>query len=298
MGNIRDKTLKNSIASVGVYEQLAGQVAQGPIGFDGDRRVAEIASPVGVIVGLVPATHPVATFVFKSLIAIKGRNAIILSPSRRAREVSQEVGGAHPERTARLWRSHRPGAMVDDPDSRGTTTALMSHRHVGLVLATGGRSMVKAAYRSGTPAIGVGPANAPALISADADLRQVARSVVLSKSFDNGLICGAENHLVVDASARARLVAELVQHGAAVLTEAESARFRHAAVDPETCRFKSPIIGQDAATLARLASIERPYNIQLLVVPTESVNRRELSGCRETRPGRRACSPSRTWTKG
>jgi acyl-CoA reductase-like NAD-dependent aldehyde dehydrogenase len=148
----------------------------------------------------------------------------------------------------------------------------MSHRHVGLVLATGGRSMVKAAYRSGTPAIGVGPGNAPALISADADLRQVARSVVLSKSFDNGLICGAENHLVVEASARARLVAELVQHGAAVLTDAESARFRHATVDPETCRFKSPIIGQDAATLARLASIERPYNIQLLVVPTESVN--------------------------
>ena len=92
MGNVRDKTLKNSLASVGVYRQLAGQIGLGEIGFDRDRRVAEIASPVGVIVGLVPATHPVATFIFKSLIAIKGRNAIIFSPSRRAQQVSQEVG--------------------------------------------------------------------------------------------------------------------------------------------------------------------------------------------------------------
>ena len=94
--------------------------------------------------------------------------------------------------------------MARRAHSRETTAALMSHRRVGLLLATGGQAMVHAAYRSGTPAIGVGPGNAPALISADADLRHVARSVVVSKSFDNGLICGAENHLVVEAGARAR----------------------------------------------------------------------------------------------
>ena len=272
MGNARDKTLKNSIASLGVYRHLAGQVGQGQIGFDRDRGVAEIASPMGVIVGLVPATHPVATFIFKSLIAIKGRNAIIFSPSRRAQEVSQEVGRLI-QRTLRA--SGAPTGLVQwlaTGSSREMTAALMGHRHVALVLATGGRAMVRAAYRSGTPAIGVGPGNAPALISADADLRQVARSVVLSKSFDNGLICGAENHLVVEAGARARLLAELIRHGAAVLTEAEGARFRDAAVDPETRRFRSPIAGQNAATLATLASIERPYEIQLLVIPTESVD--------------------------
>ena len=293
MGNVRDKTLKNSLASVGVYQQLAGQVGLGEIGFDRDRRVAEIASPVGVIVGLVPATHPVATFVFKSLIAIKGRNAIIFSPSHRAQQVSQEVGRLIQKE---LIAHGAPVSLVQwigTESTRETTTALMSHRHVALVLATGGRAMVKAAYRSGTPAIGVGPGNAPALISADADIRQAARSIVMSKSFDNGLICGAENHLVVEGSAHARLVAELVQNGAALLTESESARFRDAAVNPEAHRLMSSLAGHDAATLARLASIERPYDIQLAALrhPVTGYSDRvsgfrELPRCREARSGR------------
>ena len=256
MGNINDKTLKNRVASMGVYAELAGQIGCGEIAFDSERRVAEIASPVGVVVGLVPATHPVATFVFKVLIALKGRNAIILSPSRRTRRVSEHVGGLIHEALRGIGAPTDLVQWLGD-GSRETTAALMSHRHVGLVLATGGQAMVRAAYRSGTPAIGVGPGNAPALIAADADLRHAARSVVLSKSFDNGLICGAENHLVVEAGARARLVAELVQAGAAVLTTAESARFQDAAVDPQMQRLMSPIVGQDAATLAMLAHIER-----------------------------------------
>jgi acetaldehyde dehydrogenase / alcohol dehydrogenase len=92
MGNIRDKTLKNRIASLGMWQHLAGQTGHGAIGFDSQRQLAEIASPVGIVVGLVPATHPVATFIFKTLIAIKGRNALILSPSRRAQQVSNQVG--------------------------------------------------------------------------------------------------------------------------------------------------------------------------------------------------------------
>jgi len=272
MGNVRDKTVKNSLASVGVYRQLAGQIGLGEIGFDRDRRVAEIASPVGVIVGLIPATHPVATFIFKSLIAIKGRNAIIFSPSRRAQQVSQEVGRLIQKELIEHGAPVGLVRWIGTESTRETSAALMSHRHVALVLATGGRAMVKAAYRSGTPAIGVGPGNAPALISTDADIRQAARSIVMSKSFDNGLICGAENHLVVEGSARARLVDELIHNGAALLTESESTRFRDAAVNPETHRLMSSIAGHDAATLARLASIERPYDIQLLVIPTESVD--------------------------
>jgi acyl-CoA reductase-like NAD-dependent aldehyde dehydrogenase len=138
-------------------------------------------------------------------------------------------------------------------------------------LATGGTATVEAAYRTGTPAIGVGPGKAPALISADADLPHVARSVVQSKSFDNGLICGAENHLVVDASVRAALISRLESRGAAVLTASEAARFLVAAVDRETHRFLPPVIGQNASALAALAHIERPYRIDLLVVPTESI---------------------------
>jgi acetaldehyde dehydrogenase/alcohol dehydrogenase len=271
MGNVRDKTLKNTIASTGIYQRLAGEIGHGEISFDKNGQVAEIASPMGVIVGLVPASHPVATFIFKTLIAIKSRNAIIFSPSRRAQRVSQQVG-------VMIWKAlvaaGAPGGLVHwlGAHSRETTAALMSHPRIALLLATGGQAMVQAAYRSGTPAIGVGPGNAPALISADADIAHAARSVVESKSFDNGLICGAENHLVVETGARAPLIAELIRQGAAVLTPGESARFRDEAVDPGTGRFASRLVGQDAATLARLAHIERPYTIRLLVIPTDSVS--------------------------
>lgn len=272
MGNAADKMLKNSVASAGVYAQLSGQTGHGQIGFDRERQVAEIASPVGVVAGLIPATHPVATFIFKALIALKGRNAIILSPSQRARQVSEQVGRLI-QRT--LHEAGAPAGLVQwlgAGANRQTTAALMAHRHVGIVLATGGNDMVQAAYRSGKPAIGVGPGNAPALIAADADLRHAAHGVVLSKSFDNGLICGAENHLVVEAGARQPFVDELVRQGAALLTREEGERFRSVAVSPETQRFVPPVIGQDAETLAALARIERPYGIKLLVVPTESMN--------------------------
>jgi acetaldehyde dehydrogenase/alcohol dehydrogenase len=271
MGNIWDKAHKNTVASLGLYAQLASEIGHGEIGFDIERQVAEIANPMGVIVGLIPATHPVATFMFKVLIAIKGRNAIILSPSRRAQHVAQQVGRLIQEELRRLGAPIDLVQWLGVGSSREMTTALMSHPRVALVLATGGQAMVRAAYRSGRPAIGVGPGNAPALIVADADLRHVARSVVRSKSFDNGLICGAENHLVVEVCARAQLIDELEANGAAVLTETESSRFRDAAVSPETRRFTALIVGQDAAALATLAHIERPYPIRLLVIPTASV---------------------------
>ncbi|HVQ12721.1 MAG TPA: aldehyde dehydrogenase family protein [Vicinamibacterales bacterium] len=284
MGNVRDKTLKNSIASTGVCAQLAGHIGHGQIAFDRERQIAEIANPVGVVVGLVPATHPVATFIFKVLIAIKGRNAIILSPSRRAQQVSHQVGVLIQQVLRDVGAPTGLVQWLGADSSRATTTALMSHRQVGMVLATGGHAMVQAAYRSGTPAIGVGPGNAPVLISADADLRHAARSIVLSKSFDNGLICGAENHLVVEASARGRLIAELIQQGAAVLTRDESARFRDAAVNPQTLRLLPSIFGKDAATLARLANIERPHDIQLLVIPTEIVSTRNYLAAEKLAP--------------
>jgi acetaldehyde dehydrogenase/alcohol dehydrogenase len=270
MGNVPDKTLKNRIASLGIYRQLAGQVGQGLLGFDSKRMVAEVASPVGIVVGLVPATHPVAAFIFKALIAIKGRNALILSPSRRAQQVSNQVGAL----IQGVLRQHgAPAELVQwtQANSRATTDALMGHQQVGLVLATGGAAMVRAAYRSGRPAIGVGPGNAPVLISADADLDHVARGAVLSKSFDNGLICGAENNLVVEAGVRERLIEELERAGAAVLTAEEAGRFLYEVVDPQTQRLQSRIVGQNAATLAALAQIRRRYPIQLLVIPTEAV---------------------------
>jgi acetaldehyde dehydrogenase/alcohol dehydrogenase len=269
IGNVPDKTCKNLIASMGVYRSLVGHPASGLLNTDDTRRVTEIASPVGVVVGLIPATNPAATAIFKALIAIKARNALILSFPRSFRDVGPRLGsivqdalqaaGAPPDLVQCVKRTH----------SRKKTDILMRHPKVALVLATGGASMVKAAYQSGTPTIGVGPGNAPTLICEDADLQHAADCVVMSKSFDNGLVCGSENNLVVLESVREQFTAALVNAGAAVLAPDEVCRFSSCVVVPGKHQLRSEVVGQSAAAIAAFVGIERDYPIQLIVVPVE-----------------------------
>ena len=153
---------------------------------------------MGVIFGLVPRTHPVATFVFKTLIALKGRNALILSCHRAAQGVGQRTGELITDVLARHGAPAYLVQWVQGRGSRETTHQFMRHPSVAFILATGGEGMVRAAYSSGTPAIGVGPGNAPVWVCADADPATVADAVIMSKSFENGIICASENNLVVD----------------------------------------------------------------------------------------------------
>jgi acyl-CoA reductase-like NAD-dependent aldehyde dehydrogenase len=269
IGNVPDKTCKNLIASMGVYRSIAGRPASGLLTTDDARRVTEIASPVGVVVGLIPATNPAATAIFKSLIAIKARNALILSFPRAFRDVGPRLGSIIQDA---LRASGAPSDLVQwvKPGlSRKKTDVLMSHPQVSLVLATGGASMVKAAYRSGTPTIGVGPGNAPTLICDDADLQHAADCVVMSKSFDNGLVCGSENNLLVVQSVRNAFEQALKKAGAAVLTPDEVSRFGSTAVVAIKQQFRSEVVGQSAATIAAAAGITRDYPIQLIVVPVD-----------------------------
>ncbi|HRD77390.1 MAG TPA: aldehyde dehydrogenase family protein, partial [Hyphomicrobiaceae bacterium] len=146
---------------------------------------------------------------------------------------------------------------------------LMRHKDVAFILATGGASMVKAAYSSGKPAIGVGPGNAPTFVAPDADLTHAAASIVASKSFDNGLICGSEHNLVTTAATREGLVASLAAHGAAVLAPDEVTKLTQCVVPPGEFRFRPEVVGQSAAAIAKVAGITRPHPIGLLVVPTD-----------------------------
>jgi acetaldehyde dehydrogenase/alcohol dehydrogenase len=159
--------------------------------------------------------------------------------------------------------------------SRAKTAKFMSHPKVSLILATGGASMVAAAYSSGTPALGVGPGNTPAYIAGDADVDAAAQCIASSKPYDNGLICGAEHNLVVDSAVREALIAALERHGAAVLEPDEARRFIARAVQPDGRAFVPQIIGQAAARIATVAGITRPYPIKLIVVPagTEELDR-------------------------
>jgi len=266
LGNVADKTLKIRFASLGIYRSLAGQIAQGVIAVDEERRVTEIASPVGVVFAIAPVTNPVATAIFKMLIAIKGRNATILSFHHQALGVGQLTCGivrdalkAHGAPADLVQWVHHPNRKV--------TRRFMAHQGVSLVLATGGQSLVQAAYSSGTPAIGVGPGNAPAWICPDADLGAAARAIVGSKTFDNGVICGAEHNLVVDAGVADPFVEALIAEGAAILTPEETRRFAAQTIDPKTGSLRHDIVGQSATTIAAAVGVVRAYPIRLLIVP-------------------------------
>ncbi|MCW5551300.1 MAG: aldehyde dehydrogenase family protein [Verrucomicrobiae bacterium] len=270
MGNVPDKTLKNRMASVGVFRHLAGRKGAGLLSRN-EREVSEWAAPVGVVFGLIPVTNPVATAIFKTLICLKSRNALILSFHRSTRELGDTFGrlllpilqhhGAPPDLVQ--W--------VRDRNSRKKTEMFFRHSGVSLILATGGSSMVKAAYSSGRPAIGVGPGNAPALVCSDADVVAAASSIVLSKSFDNGLICGSEHNLVAVEAVYQPLIQALENAGAAVLDDAETRRFLQYACDESQTSLSRKTIGVDAQTLAEAAGITRPHPIRVMVVPTQGI---------------------------
>ena len=267
MGNAPDKVAKIRFASTGVQASLAGRPGAGVLRHDRRRRVLEVAVPVGVVLGLTPVTNPVATLVFKALIALKGRNALIVSPHHRAPLVSARVGEL--VRTE-LTRHGAPPDLVQclDPSwGREQVRALMRAPGVALVLATGGAGVVRAAYSSGTPAIGVGPGNTPAWVAHDADVDGAARDVVGSKSFDHGIICGSEQHVVVDARVEDQLLRGLRARGAAVLAPAEVARVASELFDSGTGRLRPDLVGTSAPTLAAAAGVHVDPRTRLLVAP-------------------------------
>jgi acyl-CoA reductase-like NAD-dependent aldehyde dehydrogenase len=222
---------------------------------------------MGVVFGIVPLTNPVSTFVFKTLICLKARNALIVSCHHNALGVGNRTG----EIIQAVLQQH--GAPVDlvqwvrQRGSRRKTMMFMKHPGVAFILATGGPSIVKAAYSSGTPAIGVGAGNAPALICADADLAAAAQMVVQSKGFDNGVICGSENNLVVDASVRAAFIEHLEACGARVLTPQEKEICLKKIFDFDDRTVQRALVGKSARFIAQKAGLADDEKLRLLVVP-------------------------------
>jgi acyl-CoA reductase-like NAD-dependent aldehyde dehydrogenase len=275
MGIIEEKVIKIRFASLEVYKTISGYSAAGLLQTDPQSQVTEIASPVGVVLGLIPVTNPVPTIVFKTLVTLKGRNALILSCHRKALGVGSQACDIICDVLERHGAPRNLVQAIRQRSSRVKTMMFMNHPGVSLILATGGTSMVKAAYSSGTPAIGVGSGNAPVLVCADADLSTAARAVVQSKSFDNGIICGSENNLVVVASIRDDFIKMLEENGAIILTADEKNRLTAQALDPDTLRLKNSIVGKSAKSIADSAGIQRGGDIRLIVVP---IRQDELQG--------------------
>jgi len=275
MGIATDKVIKIRFASLEVFKSISGNSAAGLLKTDPQSKVTEIASPVGVVLGLIPVTNPVPTIVFKTLITLKGRNALILSCHRSA----LGVGSQACDIIVDVLKRHRaPKDLVQtirQRSSRQKTMMFMNHPGISLILATGGTSMVKAAYSSGTPAIGVGSGNAPVLICIDADLPTAAKAIIQSKSFDNGVICGSENNLVVVASICDDFIKMLEAHGAIILTADEKNRFTAQVFDSDNLGLKKSIVGKSAQIIADSAGIRRDEAVRLIVVP---IRQDELQG--------------------
>ena len=266
MGIVADKITKIRFASLDVYKAISGRLAAGYLS-DEKAQIHDIACPVGVVFGLIPVTNPVSTIVFKTLICLKGRNALILSCHRDALGTGKK--------TCDIIRGvlEKHGAPVDlvqpvlKRSSRQKTVMFMNHPGVSMILATGGSSMVKAAYSSGTPAIGVGSGNAPVLICADADIAKSAQNIVMSKSFDNGVICGSENNLVVITKVLDEFIHHLEANGAVVLRAEEKNRFTPMTFDFDTSTLKRELVGKSAKYIADRAGIRKDKDIRLIVVP-------------------------------
>ncbi len=275
MGIVADKVTKIRFAGLDVYKAISGRPAAGFLSDDQQSRVLEIACPVGVVFGLIPVTNPVSTIVFKTIICLKGRNALILSCHRDALGVGKQSCDII---RSVLERHGAPRDLVQPVlrrSSRQKTLMFMKHPGVSLILATGGTSMVKAAYSSGKPAIGVGSGNAPVLICADAAISKSAQSIVSSKSFDNGVICGSENNLVVVSRVRDEFIKQLEVNGAVILTADEKNRFTPQVFESDTPTLKRALVGKSAEFIANQTKIHRDQDIRLIVVP---IRHDELKG--------------------
>ncbi|MDY7024347.1 MAG: aldehyde dehydrogenase family protein, partial [Cyanobacteriota bacterium] len=196
MGIVEDKVIKNHFASEIIYNKYKAEKTCGIIEEDKSFGFQRIAEPVGILAGIVPTTNPTSTAIFKALIALKTRNGIIFSPHPRARKCTNEAARIVLEAAIAAGAPEDIIGWIDEPTVPLSQT-LMQHSDIKLILATGGPGMVKAAYSSGNPSLGVGAGNTPALIDASAHIKMAVSSIILSKTFDNGMICASEQSVVV-----------------------------------------------------------------------------------------------------
>ncbi|MBN6206692.1 acetaldehyde dehydrogenase (acetylating) [Ralstonia pickettii] len=270
-GIVKDKVLKNLFASYGVYRAIKDMKTVGIINEDEQEKIVEVAVPVGVIAALVPSTNPTSTVMNKALIAIKAGNAVVFSPHPSALNCILETTRILAEAAEAAGCPKGAITSMTKPTMQGTDT-LMKHRDVSLILATGGSAMVKAAYSSGTPAIGVGPGNGPAFIERSANVKQAVKRIIDSKTFDNGVICASEQSVIVEADHKEVVVEEFKRQHAYFLSKEEAAKLEKFIMRPNGT-MNPQIVGKSALFLADLAGISVPSNTRVLIAEEDKVGK-------------------------
>ena len=266
MGIMEDKVIKNHFASEYIYNAYRDVKTCGVIEEDEASGMIKIAEPIGVIGAVIPTTNPTSTAIFKTLIALKTRNGIVISPHPRAKNSTIEAARIVYEAAVEAGAPKNIIAWIDVP-SLDMTNLLMKESDI--ILATGGPGMVKAAYSSGKPALGVGAGNTPAIIDESADIKLAVNSIIHSKTFDNGMICASEQSVIVPKSIYAEVKKEFAYRGAYFLKGEELDKVRHTIIINGSLNAK--IVGQKAHTIAALAGVEVPEDAKILIGEVESV---------------------------
>lgn len=266
-----DKIIKNVFASSGVYEHIKDMKTIGEIDRDDEKKVRTIAVPVGVIAGLIPSTNPTSTVLYKAEIAIKAGNAIVFSPHPNARNCILETVKVVRQAIAEAGGNEDLVCCITIPTAQATDN-LMRHPDVSMILATGGSAMVRAAYSSGTPAIGVGPGNGPSYIEKTADLKLAVKRIMDSKTFDNGTICASEQSVVCDNDMADAVQKEMERQGAYFLTD-EQIKKLGSFILRANGTMNPMIVGKSAQTIADLAGITIPEGTRVLVAREDGIGR-------------------------
>ncbi len=267
MGIVEDKVIKNHFAAEYIYNAYKNEKTCGVIEQDPSGGYTRIAEPIGVVAAVIPTTNPTSTAIFKTLIALKTRNGMIISPHPRAKNSTIAAAKTVLEAAVAAGAPEGIISWIDTPSLELTNQVM---READLILATGGPGMVKAAYSSGKPALGVGAGNVPAIIDDSADIRLAVNSIIHSKTFDNGMICASEQSVIALDSVYEAAKAEFMARGCYFLNEEETEAVRSAILIHGA--LNSKIVGQSACTIASIAGITVPEHTKILIGEVESVD--------------------------
>ena len=267
MGVVEDKVIKNHYAAEYIYNAYKDTKTCGVLEEDKAYGIKKIAEPIGVIGAVIPTTNPTSTAIFKTLIALKTRNAIIISPHPRAKNSTIEAAKIVLDAAV---KAGAPEGIISWIDVPGLDLTNLLMREADIILATGGPGMVKAAYSSGKPALGVGAGNTPAIIDDSADILLSVNSIIHSKTFDNGMICASEQSVIVDKKIYDKVRKEFEVRGCYFLKEEEIEKVRKTIIINGALNAK--IVGQKAHTIAKLAGVDVPQSTKILIGEVESVD--------------------------
>ncbi|TKC16363.1 bifunctional acetaldehyde-CoA/alcohol dehydrogenase [Robertmurraya kyonggiensis] len=269
-GVYEDKIIKNMFSTEYVYHNIKYNKTVGIINENEHEGIIEIAEPVGVIAGVTPVTNPTSTTMFKALISIKTRNPIIFAFHPSAQKSSSEAARTLRDAAILAGAPEHCIQWIETP-SLEATRLLMNHPDISLILATGGSGMVKSAYSSGKPALGVGPGNVPCYIEKTANIQRSVNDLILSKTFDNGMICASEQAVIIDKEIYDAVKREMIAHRCYFLNEEERKKVEKLVINEHFCAVNADIVGMPAVKIAAMAGVKVPEGTKILVAELAGV---------------------------